>query len=203
MGARIESLPMAWRAQGAAGIPTVTDERFGAEPLDYLDALYGTALRLTRNQADAEDLVQDTYLKAIRFSSRFTRGTNLRAWLFTILHNTFLNQRRRQHGDPVLTDSDAAERAAAVVPTATESIEANLVRQSTDAEIREALDALPVVFREAVWLRDAEDLSYTDIAKALAVPVGTVMSRISRGRRLLAERLAGTRTPTAASVRAV
>jgi len=164
----------------------VFDKSVQREALGWIDGLYGAALRLTRNPADAEDLVQDTYLKAFKSSDSFKPGTNLRAWLFTILHNHFLNDRRRAKASPVEVDSEAADKAAAVVPADRETVEDALVQRVTDAQVRAALDALPESFREAVWLRDAEGFSYVEIAEILKVPLGTVMSRISRGRRLLA-----------------
>ena len=169
------------------------DKSVQREALGWIDGLYGAALRLTRNRADAEDLVQDTYLKAFRSSDSFKPGTNLRAWLFTILHNHFLNDRRRANSSPVEVDSETADKAAAVVPVQGESAEDRLVRRVNDAEVRAALDSLPEKFREAIWLRDVEGFSYVEIAGMLAVPVGTVMSRISRGRRLLAKQLRNTR----------
>jgi RNA polymerase sigma-70 factor (ECF subfamily) len=157
--------------------------------LGWIDGLYGAALRLTRNPADAEDLVQTTYLKAFKSSKSFKPGTNLRAWLFTILHNHFLNDRRHAKASPIQVDSETAEKAATVIPAVVDTPEDVLVRRVADDEVRAALDTLPDAFREAVWLRDAEGFSYVEIAEMLSVPVGTVMSRISRGRRLLAERL--------------
>ncbi len=165
------------------------DKSVQREALSWIDGLYGAALRLTRNPADAEDLVQDTYLKAFKSADSFKPGTNLRAWLFTILHNHFLNDRRRAKGSPVHVDSETAEKAAAVVPAEGETVEHALVRRVTDDEVRSALETVPEAFREAVWLRDAEGFSYVEIAEMLKVPIGTVMSRISRGRRLLATRL--------------
>jgi RNA polymerase sigma-70 factor, ECF subfamily len=167
---------------------------FTTEALSYIDALYGTAMRLTGRSADAEDLVQDTYVKAFRFQDRFERGTNLKAWLFTILHNTWRNARRANARDPISVDSEAVERAADI-NSADDSPEARLSRQTLDADLRAALDGLPEAFRQAVWLRDVEDFSYAEIAKMLGVPIGTVMSRISRGRRLLYERLTGAGRP--------
>ena len=161
---------------------------FAAEALSYIDALYGAALRLTRNPADAEDLVQETYLKAFRFAERFERGTNLRAWLFTILHNTQRNRRRDAAHELAVSDSEVVDRAAAR-PAEGATPEQVLLRATLDADLQAAVDALPVAFREAVWLRDVEELSYAEIARVLDVPLGTVMSRISRGRRLLYERL--------------
>jgi RNA polymerase sigma-70 factor (ECF subfamily) len=164
------------------------EDVFEAEALSHLDQLYSAALRLTRNAASAEDLVQETYLKAIRFSNRFTRGTNLRAWLFTILHNTFRNSLRGAGRDPVDVDSETVEQAASVSATE-ETPEALLLRATLDGDLKTALDSLPEAYRQAVWLRDVEEFTYAEIADMLEVPVGTVMSRISRGRRLLYERL--------------
>ena len=166
-------------------------ETFRAEVLTFVEPLFGTALRLTRNRADAEDLVQDTLVKAFRFADRFESGTNLRAWLYTILHNTWRNQRRDAARGNVDVDSERVEAAAASSdgPTASETPERILLRSTLDADLQAALDALPEAFREAVWLRDVEEFTYAEIAKMLNVPIGTVMSRISRGRRLLFERL--------------
>ena len=162
---------------------------FGDEALGHLDALYSTARRLTRNPSEAEDLVQDTYVKAFRHRRRFRAGTNLRAWLFAILHNTFLNDIRRRKGSPIDVDGDAAERAADRQADSEPTPEESLVAQATAAEVEAALDSLPGSYREAVWLRDAQDLSYAEIAEVLQVPIGTVMSRIARGRRLLHQKL--------------
>ena len=166
---------------------------FEREALACLDSLYGTALRLTRNPADAEDLVQDTYVKAFRASGQFQPGTNLRAWLFTILHNTFLNQRRRAVREPVAVEADEIERAAAALPSEPETPERLLLRSTLDADLQAALDSLPEAFRQAVWLRDVEEFAYAEIASMLDVPIGTVMSRISRGRKLLYEKLTAAR----------
>ena len=168
------------------------EDEFAREALSYVDSLYGTALRLTRRPADAEDLVQDTYLKAFRASAQFERGTNLKAWLFTILHNTFRNMRRQDVRNPVDADSETVERAADVLAQ-NQTPEQLLTRATLDADLQAALDALPETFRQAVWLRDVEEFSYAEIAGIVGVPIGTVMSRISRGRRMLYERLAGTR----------
>jgi len=156
--------------------------------LSHIDSLYGTALRLTRRAADAEDLVQDTFLKAFRSAHQFEPGTNLKAWLFTILHNTFRNMRRHDGRSPVDVDSEAVERAPNAGP-ADESPEQILSRRALDADLQAALDALPEAFRQAVWLRDVEEFSYAEIAEMLSIPVGTVMSRISRGRHMLFDRL--------------
>ena len=164
-------------------------ERFAAEALASIDSLYRTALRLTRVAADAEDLVQDTYLKAFRAADSFEPGTNLRAWLFTILHNTARNRVRDRAREPVTPDSEAVERAADVTAGRGENPETLLLRDALGQEMQAAIDDLPDVFRTAVWLRDVEEFSYAEIAAMLDIPAGTVMSRISRGRRMLFERL--------------
>jgi RNA polymerase sigma-70 factor (ECF subfamily) len=171
---------------------------FEDESLVHADALYRTALRLTRNPADADDLVQDTYLKAFRAAARFETGSNLRAWLFTILMNTWRNRLRDAGRDPVATASDLIDRAE--IPQATSgSPEVQLLNATLAPELRAALESLPETFREAVWLRDVEEFTYAEIAAMLEVPIGTVMSRISRGRRQLFERLtAGRATQRAA-----
>ncbi len=174
------------RARFSAG----GQDAFEREALGWIDGLYGAALRLTRNPADAEDLVQETYVKAFKSAAKFTPGTNLRAWLFTILHNHFLNDRRRAGADLVDVDSDVVERAGDAMADAAGTAEDSLIRRASDDQVRAALDGVPENFREAVWLRDAEGFSYVEIAEMLRVPVGTVMSRISRGRRHLAARLA-------------
>lgn len=175
------------------GLSKVTQDGFEADALAAIDSLYRTALRLTRDPADAEDLVQDTYLKAFRAADRFERGTNLRAWLFTILHNTARNRARDRARDTVTIDSETVERAAdaPMLPGAAhaESPEARLIRETLDPDLKAAIEALPDAFRQAVWLRDVEEFSYAEIAAMLDIPLGTVMSRISRGRRMLFEAL--------------
>ena len=167
---------------------------FERDALAALDSLYRTARRLSRDRADAEDLVQDTYLKAFRAAERFEPGTNLRAWLFTILHNTARNRFRDRARDPVAINSDVVDRAADAAPPGSladrvDTPETLLLHGTLAPELQSAIDALPEAFREAVWLRDVEEFSYAEIATMLDVPIGTVMSRISRGRRLLFERL--------------
>jgi RNA polymerase sigma-70 factor (ECF subfamily) len=167
---------------------------FEADALSCIDSLYRTALRLTRSPADAEDLVQDTYLKAFRAADSFEPGTNLRAWLFTILHNTARNRARDRARDAVTIDSEAVDQAADGLTTGaagsnSATPEALLLRDTLMPELQAAIDALPPAFREAVWLRDVEEFSYAEIADMLQVPAGTVMSRISRGRRMLFDRL--------------
>jgi RNA polymerase sigma-70 factor (ECF subfamily) len=169
--------------------PVSRPPAFDAEALAFIDGLYRTALRLTGRAADAEDLVQETYLKAFRAADRFEPGTNLRAWLFTILHNTARNRVRDGARDPI-ADSDLVEQAAwTSAADGDGSPEARLVRETLAPDLQAAVDALPAVFREAVWLRDVEEFTYAEIAAMLDVPVGTVMSRISRGRRMLFDHL--------------
>lgn len=170
------------------------DEAFTAEALGLVNSLYATALRLTRNPAAAEDLVQDTYLKAFRAKGRFAPGTNLKAWILTILHNTWRNRRRDQARSRVEFDSEAVDEASegigASFGIARDTPETLLLNETLNADLRCALDALPEEYRQAVWLRDVEGLTYQEIATALEVPMGTVMSRISRGRKQLYQRLA-------------
>jgi len=168
-------------------------QAFESEALAAVDSLYRTALRLTGAPADAEDLVQDTYLKAFRAADRFEPGTNMRAWLFTILHNTARNRARDRAREALTVDSEVVEQAAesggydgqAPVPTP----ETLLMNDTLAPELQAAIEELPPAFREAVWLRDVEEFSYAEIADMLSIPPGTVMSRISRGRRMLFERL--------------
>ena len=180
-----------------------TADSVAARALEFLEPLYATALRLTRNRADAEDLVQDTFVKAVRFSDRFAAGTNLKAWLYTILLNTWRNRRRDWARSPVEVDGSRVEDAATVAggPSAQESPEQLLLRATMREDLQAALEALPEMFREAVWLRDVDEFTYAEIAEMLGVPIGTVMSRISRGRRLLFERLSGARRQGAADAR--
>ena len=169
--------------------PASADD-LSAEALQFLEPLFATAMRLTRNRADAEDLVQDTFVKAFRHAGQFTRGTNLRAWLYTILHNTWRNRLRDASRDAVEVDSEQVEQAAAGgAGEPVETPERILMRSTLDADLQAALDELPDAFRQAVWLRDVEEFTYAEIAEMLNVPIGTVMSRISRGRRMLFERL--------------
>jgi RNA polymerase sigma-70 factor, ECF subfamily len=173
----------------------VVSPAFEAEALASLDSLYRAALRLTRRPADAEDLVQETYLKAFRAADRFEPGTNLRAWLFTILHNTARNRARDRARDTVSVDSEIVDRAADAPPpagrsaAASENPESLLLRETLAPELQAAIDALPEAFRQAVWLRDVEEFSYAEIAMMLSIPIGTVMSRISRGRHMLFDKL--------------
>jgi RNA polymerase sigma-70 factor (ECF subfamily) len=171
---------------GGAGQPDkaadAADDAFAAEALSHIDSLYGTAMRLTRRAPDAEDLVQETYLKAFRAWRQFERGTNLKAWLFTILHNTYRNMRRHAGRNPVDVDSEAVEEAADLA-AGDQTPDQLLTRATLDADLQRALEALPDAFRQAVWLRDVEEFAYAEIASMLDIPMGTVMSRLHRARR--------------------
>jgi RNA polymerase sigma-70 factor (ECF subfamily) len=188
-------------ARSAAGVSDRTRraraQAIEADAIASIDGLYRTALRLTRSPADAEDLVQETYLKAFRAADTFQPGTNLRAWLFTILHNTARNRARDRARDAVTVDSETVEQAAeGAVPygafgevTRGDTPESLLLKDALTPDVQTAIDALPDAFRTAVWLRDVEEFSYAEISEMLGIPPGTVMSRISRGRRMLFERL--------------
>jgi RNA polymerase sigma-70 factor (ECF subfamily) len=168
--------------------------RFEAEALVHADALYGAALRMTRDRADAEDLLQETFLKAFRAYSRFEQGTNLRAWLFRILTNTYISTYRSRQRAPQLSDIDDVEdlylyRRLSAAGLSRSAEDAALERL-TAPEVLAALDELPEQFRLAVLLSDVEQFSYKEIAEITEVPIGTVMSRIHRGRKLLQRALA-------------
>ena len=167
---------------------------FQAAALEFLDSLYGAALRLTRNADRAQDLVQDTYLKAIRARRSFVEGTNLKAWLYTILQNTWRNRQRDGARSRVEFDSEAVERSGQVEGAGFESGRAEtpeslLLRDTLNADLQAALDGLGESFREVVWLRDVDELTYQEIADVLDIPIGTVMSRLSRGRKQLYQAL--------------
>ena len=163
---------------------------FDAEAVGHLYHLRRASLGLTRNQSDAEDLVQDAYVRALRASKRFEWGSDLRAWLLTILRNLARNRRRDQHRARVHANSDEADRAAAGIAAPGDSPEAELLSRTLAPQLQKALESLPKALRDTVWLRDVEERSYAEIAAHLRIPIGTVMSRISRGRRLLHDRLA-------------
>jgi RNA polymerase sigma-70 factor (ECF subfamily) len=173
---------------GAQSFAEGTPGSLPDEAMSHVDSLYGAAMRLTRNPADAEDLVQETYLKAFRFAGQFRQGTNLKAWLHTILHNTFLNARRRAGRDPVTVDGEAVEKTGAS-DRQSPTPEQLMLRETLDADLQAAVDGLPEAFRQAVWLRDVEEFSYKEIAEILEIPIGTVMSRIHRGRKALEQQL--------------
>jgi RNA polymerase sigma-70 factor (ECF subfamily) len=169
------------------------DERFEREAIPLLSELYGGALRLTRNPTDAEDLLQETFLRAYRGFASFKEGTNLRAWLYRILTNAFINiYRKRQREPQTVSDSDVEEwylYDKLGAEGAEASAEAQVLDSLPDEDVQEALASLPDQFRLAVLLADVEGFSYKEIAEILDVPIGTVMSRLHRGRRALERRL--------------
>ena len=160
--------------------------------MEFMPSLYAAALRMTRNPSDAEDLVQETYLKAYRGFHGFEQGTNLKAWLYRILTNTFINRYRAAKRRPDETDLDEVEdfylyrRLGGLEGArASRSAEDELLDVLTESEVREAVESLPENFRLAVLLADVEGFSYKEIAEILDIPIGTVMSRLHRGRRAL------------------
>ena len=170
--------------------------RFTRDTLPLLDSLYASALRMTRNPADAEDLVQETMLRAYRSFDRFEEGTNIKAWLFRILTNTFINRYRQQKRRPDETDLDDVEdfylyrRLGGLEEArAGRSAEDELMDLFPEAEVKDAVESLPENFRMAVLLADVEGFHYKEIAEILEIPIGTVMSRLHRGRKALQKRL--------------
>jgi len=167
--------------------------RFERDATPLMPSLYAAALRLTRNPADAEDVVQEAYLRAYRGFSGFQEGTNLKAWMYRILTNTFINSYRKKQREPQTISGDDADEwflydkmgADGAEPSA----EASALEKVPDEDVRSALDALPEQFRMAVWLADVEGFSYKEIAEILDIPIGTVMSRLHRGRRALEKAL--------------
>jgi RNA polymerase sigma-70 factor (ECF subfamily) len=173
----------------------VAQDAFETEALTYLDALYRTALRMTRSEADAEDLVQETYIRALRFREQFTPGTNLKAWLFRILTNTFINAYRKRARQPQTAELDDVDEFSLYRRMSQDGSAAGVSdpeREFLDgivsSEVKDALEALPEKFRTTVLL-DVEGFSYKEIAEMLAIPIGTVMSRLHRGRKFLQRRL--------------
>ncbi len=169
---------------------------FTDQAMDLMPSLYSAALRMTRNPADAEDLVQETYLKAYRGFGSFEQGTNLKAWLYRILTNTFINRYRAAKRRPDETDLDDVEdfylyrRLGGLEEArAGRSAEDELMDLFSEAEVKAAVDALPEQFRMAVLLADVEGFSYKEIASILEIPIGTVMSRLHRGRKNLQKAL--------------
>jgi RNA polymerase sigma-70 factor (ECF subfamily) len=174
--------------------PKTPSSEFEALTLEYMDALYGAALRLTRSPRDAEDLVQDTYLKAFRFFDTFERGTNIKAWLFKILTNTFINKYRRKVKEREIAEAPPEDIVldrflSTEQVRALQEPERDFFGKLLSDEVVEALDQVPVDFRMVVILADIQDFSYKEIAEIVGCPVGTVMSRLFRGRRILQNQL--------------
>jgi RNA polymerase sigma-70 factor (ECF subfamily) len=169
---------------------------FAEQAMPLMDGLYSAALRMTRNPSDAEDLVQETYLKAYRAFHSFQEGTNLKAWLYRILTNTYINTYRAKKRRPDETDLEEVEdlylyrRLGGLEgATAGRSAEDELLDHLTDSEVKDALEALPEQFRMAVLLADVEGFAYKEIAEILDIPIGTVMSRLHRGRKAMQKQL--------------
>jgi RNA polymerase sigma-70 factor (ECF subfamily) len=175
--------------EGAADL----ESRFERDALPLLNGMYSAAYRLTRNASDAEDLVQETFLRAYRGFSQFQAGTNLKAWLYRILMNTFINSYRKKQREPQTISDDEVEDWYLYSKMTQEglepSAETSVIESLPDEDVQEALASLPEQFRVAVLLADVEGFSYKEIAEITDVPIGTVMSRLHRGRKALEKRL--------------
>ena len=167
--------------------------QFEAEALPHLDSLYNSALYMTKNDRDAEDLVQETMLKAFRFYDKYEKGTNIRAWLFKILKNAFINEYRRKKRQPVQVDYEEIrkvhEKEDPGTPDAYFDLREEMFNYLIGDEVTQAINAMPVDFRTVILLCDVEDFTYEEIAIILDIPIGTVRSRLHRARNLLKEKL--------------
>lgn len=173
--------------------PEERKQRFETDALVYLDQLYGAALRMTRNPADAEDLVQDTYARAYAAFHQFTPGTNLKAWLYRILTNTFINTYRKKQRQPQTSGQELEDwqlaRAESHSSTGLRSAEMEAMDRMPDSVVTDAMNNLSPDFRTAVYLADVEGFAYKEIAEIMGTPIGTVMSRLNRGRTQLRDAL--------------
>ncbi|HYT29927.1 MAG TPA: sigma-70 family RNA polymerase sigma factor [Actinomycetota bacterium] len=176
-----------------APVESDLESRFEQDAMPLLPNLYSAALRLTRNPTDAEDLVQETFLRAYRGFARFEPGTNLRAWLYRILMNTFINSYRKKQREPLTISEDEVDEwylySKMAERGAEPSAETAVIEALPDEDVQDALASLPEQFRTAVLLADVEGFSYKEIAEIVGVPIGTVMSRLHRGRKALEKRL--------------
>jgi RNA polymerase sigma-70 factor (ECF subfamily) len=178
---------------GHAETPDERHARFETEALQFLDQLYAAALRMTRNPADAEDVVQETYAKAYASFHQFTPGTNLKAWLYRILTNTYINSYRKKQREPLTVPDDDTSDWYLYDKLGASNVEASaeseVLEKIPDEDVQRALEDLPEGFRMAVLLADIEGFSYKEIAEIMGVPIGTVMSRLHRGRKALQKAL--------------
>ena len=183
-------------SQGRKTAPAGLRALFEAQAIPFMDQLYAAALRMTRNPADAGDLVQETFVKAYAAFAGFEQGTNLKAWLYRILTNTFINQYRKDQRAPYqnaledLAEWQLGDAESLTQGRSARSAEAEAIDHLPDSDVKAALQAIPEDFRLAVYFADVEGFSYQEIADMMKTPVGTVMSRLHRGRRLLRELLA-------------
>lgn len=188
---RLDSPPM----ENSEGVAAGNSSEFVDQALPYADQLYAAAMRLAKNPSDAADLVQETFLKAYQAFHQFEQGTNLKAWLYRILTNTYINLYRKRSKEGFQAALDEMEEwqvgaAESLTQTATRSAEAEAIDRMPASVVKDALHSLQEEFRMAVYFADVEGLSYQDIADIMETPVGTVMSRLYRGRKLLREKLA-------------